>query len=199
MPSIISIIEDATSENFLIPPSRRVFGLQLCVMLVSCGVSLRFDGKYVFFMPEALEEMKKQEEAEQRRRREEEEKEVQNRLRETKQREAVFAVQRVKPKLDEMKVHPAESKAAPEEKEEEKPALNAEQMASIARLKEEYRQLRKQPPSEENEKEMKKIKKEIARIMGRKKPKKPKLITARVRRLKFPHKASSPTASCIAQ
>ncbi|OEH77522.1 hypothetical protein cyc_04131 [Cyclospora cayetanensis] len=118
--------------------------------------------------------MKDLEEQEFRKRLEEEEEEVQSRLREARERELA-------PLLDlgetSRRAGKESSEEASEEEEEGEPSevvLSEEQMQRLQELKNVYRRLRKEAPSDEVEAEKKKVKKQIAQLLGRRRKKKKK-------------------------
>ncbi|CDI85729.1 hypothetical protein, conserved [Eimeria praecox] len=120
----------------------------------------------VLCVTEALKEAKEREEEELRRRREAEDAEIAKRLREGREREmaAAATLEQGKPQTDE---RPPEPPGSPEETHE-KPPEAPEQVVTAEQLKKTYRQLRKRSNAEDIE-EMKRIKKQIAELTGRKK------------------------------
>ncbi|KAL8269736.1 hypothetical protein Esti_006335 [Eimeria stiedai] len=154
----------------------------------------------IFDLQKVLMEMRKQQQEEVKKRQQEEEKEVESRLREgdqvrsvmeastslqAKLKPEVFKEAEDKPPVLPPPPHPPPAPTSPSRVvepppkpvEEEptapskQPSADTQQDPEVERLKKEYRRLRKQSKSPDIEKEMKSIKRQIAELTGRKKPK----------------------------
>ncbi|CDJ52982.1 hypothetical protein, conserved [Eimeria brunetti] len=120
----------------------------------------------IFDLQKALKEAKEREEAELQRQREAENAEIAKRLREGREREqaAAASVEQQEPHAGE---RPAEQVPVAEKTDEQLPETHEEPL-SVEQLKRAYRKLRKRGNAEDIE-EMKRIKRQIAELTGRKK------------------------------
>ncbi|CDJ32103.1 uncharacterized protein EMH_0042130 [Eimeria mitis] len=130
----------------------------------------------IFDLQKALREAKEHEEEELRKRREAEDAEIAKRLREGHEREQAAAanVEQQQPQPDGAPAEPAGAI----ETTQEQPSETVEQAQTVEQLKKAYRKLRKMGNAEDIE-EMKRIKKQIAELTGRKKKAEAHLKTGR--------------------